>query len=115
MSLVNYSVVLACVIGICAGQILFKLTAASLVNTSRLWQVFVSPTLLLGLGIYGLATIAWIMQLRHIDLSRAYPFMALSFVLVPLASVLFLKEAVDGRYWVGVGFIVSGIVLTVAR
>jgi len=113
VTLINYIAVLACVCGIATGQILFKLTASSLAGLDQPWKIIFSPTLITALAIYGIATIAWIWQLREIPLSQAYPFMALSFVLVPLASLLFLGETVSLRYWIGTACIVGGIILTV--
>jgi drug/metabolite transporter (DMT)-like permease len=51
-------------------------------------------------------------MLRLAPLSRIYPIAAFSFVLVPLASLLFLKEQVSWSYWGGVALIVAGVALT---
>lgn len=113
MTLTNYIAVLACVCGIAAGQVLFKLTANSVAGLEQPWKIIFSPTLIAALTIYGVATIAWIWQLREINLSQAYPLMALSFVLVPLACLFLLGEEVHARYWAGTACIIVGIILTV--
>jgi drug/metabolite transporter (DMT)-like permease len=107
----NYIVLVTCVLAIASGQLLFKLSAISL-SSAGLRSVILSPSLLGALTIYGVATVAWIWQLRSIELSRAYPFMALSFVVVPLLSASVLKEPIDARYWAGTGMIIGGILLT---
>lgn len=61
--------------------------------------------------IYGLATLLWISLLRYVPLNKAYVFMALSFVLVPIASFFLFKEQVSLGYWIGVGLIVSGVIV----
>ncbi|MCC6167820.1 MAG: multidrug resistance protein [Caldilineaceae bacterium] len=73
-----------------------------------------SPLVLLGLLLYGVGALAWIAVLARLDLSMAYPFLALNFVLVTLVSRLVLGETVPAMRWMGILVIVSGILL-VAR
>jgi len=73
-----------------------------------------SPLVLLGLMLYGVGALAWIAVLSRVNLSVAYPFLALNFILVTLSSFLFLGESVPGIRWVGVLVICGGILL-VAR
>jgi multidrug transporter EmrE-like cation transporter len=58
-----------------------------------------------------IATAAWIGALRHFELSFAYPFMSLSFVLVLLFSVMAFQETLTLTKIVGVALIVFGIVV----
>ena len=101
--------VLFCVSLISLGQLLFKhvglLSAAAPTGLSVRTAVFG----VLALGIYGLATLIWIYLLRSIPLSKAYPFMALSFVLVPLGAVLFFAEDLTSPYLSGLVLIIAGI------
>lgn len=113
MTATNYIMIIGCVLAISVGQIMFKLTARSSVLSGQLLNMLFSPTLLAALVIYGVATLVWVWQLRSVELSRAYPFMALCFVLVPLASLVLLNEPISHKYWMGIGLIVAGIVLTV--
>jgi uncharacterized membrane protein len=53
----------------------------------------------------------WLFALSRASLSFAYPFAALSYVLIVLFSVLVLHEDVPVLRWVGVAFIVTGIML----
>lgn len=112
MSAIAYLTLTGCVLGISAGQLLFKLAATRpLADGAPLWRLLFSPALLLGLTLYGLATLAWLWQLRTVPLSRAFPFMALGFVVTPLAAVWLFGEAAGPRYWLGAGLIVAGVVL----
>jgi drug/metabolite transporter (DMT)-like permease len=79
-----------------------------------LTTMFTSPWVLLGLGLYGLGALAWIMVLRRMDLSHAYPFLALNFILIALVSRFVLGEEVPLLRWVGIAVIAGGILL-VAR
>lgn len=81
---------------------------------SLLALIMRSPLVLLGLVLYGVGAIAWIAVLTRMDLSLAYPFLALNFVLVALVSRFFLGETIPSLRWLGIGVICIGILL-VAR
>lgn len=109
MTSFNLVVILLCVAGISAGQILFKLASRTLRDGQPLIHALVSPYFLFGILIYGIATLAWIWQLSKVDLNRAYPLMTLSFIFVPLMSVYVLAESVSPRYWVGLALVLLGL------
>jgi drug/metabolite transporter (DMT)-like permease len=95
-----------------AGQILFKRTATPLVGLpmpEQLLALLVQPSFYTACLLYAAATVLWVWLLTHIPLSAAYPFVALSFVVVPVASWWFLGEPLDRRYWTGIGLIVAGV------
>ena len=62
------------------------------------------------LFVYGTATLLWIVLLQRVPLSRAYPFAALGFVLVPLASAWLFGERISVPYVLGAAFVIVGIV-----
>lgn len=109
----TYFIALICVVGIACGQILFKLSAASLKRTGSLFDP--STLLLLGssFALYGVMTIAWIWVLQKAELGKVYPLMALAFVIVPLGSHLMFGERFQPQYFVGVGLIMIGIIVAV--
>jgi drug/metabolite transporter (DMT)-like permease len=107
MSFVAVGLLVAVVAGMSAGQILFKLAAGQ----GSLAQILLSPIFLGAVVLYGLITILWVMALREIDLSRAYPFIAATYIMVPAASVLILGEKVGPMYFGGVVLIVAGVIL----
>jgi len=108
-----YVIALLCVVGIAAGQILFKLSAISLQRTGTFFDV--KTILILGsaFALYGLTTIAWVWVLQRIELGKAYPLMALAFVLVPIGSHFILGERFQMQYVFGVILIAFGIMLAV--
>lgn len=73
-----------------------------------------SPLVLLGLALYAVGTVLWLFALRQMDLSLAYPFVAISFVMVVLSGMLFLGEPAQASRFIGVGLIVLGL-LVLAR
>ncbi|MCC6456222.1 MAG: EamA family transporter [Caldilineaceae bacterium] len=71
--------------------------------------ILTSPLVLLGLTLYGLGSLTWIAVLSRLNLSYAYPFLALNFVLIALISWLVLGEAIPMTRWLGIGCICAGI------
>lgn len=108
-----YFIALLCVVGIATGQILFKLSAASLHNSGSWFDPKTLTTLFFAFALYGITTIAWIWVLQKIELGKAYPLMALAFALVPVGSHFVLGERFQTQYFVGVAIIMLGIVVTV--
>jgi drug/metabolite transporter (DMT)-like permease len=80
-------------------------------NVEALKQIATTWLVWLGIGIFGLSAVLWIFALSRASLSFAYPFAALGYVLIVIASIVFLHEHVPVLGWVGVGFIVVGIFL----
>ncbi len=105
---------------ISVGQLTLKLGAAGLDKGGQCPGIVVAGVcvtwhLLLGIVIYGLATLVWIATLRIMPLSLAYPFVSLSYVVVAGLSVLFLGESVSFTYMLGLGLIVAGVSLIAFR
>jgi len=75
----------------------FKLNFFSLF----LWSAFVAVFILF---------IIWSSVLSKIDLSIAVPIASFSYILVPLVSIVFLKEKVTWLRWGGIFFIILGVI-----
>ena len=69
------------------------------------WQVPV------GLAVFALSAIFWLVALFRVPLSTAYPVVALSYVLILGFSVLVLHERPSPVVWVGALLIMVGIAL----
>ncbi|MDD2927610.1 MAG: EamA family transporter [Candidatus Omnitrophica bacterium] len=76
-----------------------------------LQNVFSSPFLLIGLVLVVGTFILWSSLLSRVDLSVAVPICSFSYILIPLASIIFLHEKVSFFRWGGVLFILLGVVL----
>jgi drug/metabolite transporter (DMT)-like permease len=94
---------------ISTGQLLFKVASASIDFRRPLDAPKGLAVLALALVLYAAATLLWVAALKHAPLGRVYPLMALSFVLVPLGSIVLLRESVTPGYWAGVALIVAGL------
>lgn len=112
-------VLLASVLFATAGQILFKQ------GMSRVGQVFIqmnqifrillriisSPLVMVGLVFYAVSVILWLVALSRSSLNYVYPFAALTFILVMLASHFIFREAVPLTRLAGIVLICSGFIL----
>lgn len=58
-----------------------------------------------------LSFIIWMTVLSSIDLSVAFPLGSLSFIVIPFLSILFLNETIPPLRWLGIIFIVGGIIV----
>lgn len=99
---------------IATGQVLFKLAAQKIAWQGTWVELAASAfngTLLGGLILYGVAAVLWIYLLSEIPLSRAYPFVVLSFAFVPMLSALVLNEHIGIGYGMGMVLIFAGLFL----
>jgi uncharacterized membrane protein len=74
-------------------------------------RVFFTPLVLVGTLVYVVSILLWLYSLSKVDLSFAYPFAALSHVLIALASWLLLGEQVPLQRWIGILVICVGLVV----
>lgn len=69
------------------------------------------PYVWAGLFLFGLSALVWLAVLSRASLSFAYPFAALTYVLILLFDAFVLHETVPPLRWGGVAFIAIGIFL----
>ncbi len=74
-------------------------------------QLLLNPFILSGFLSAFVASLFWMAAMTKFDISYAYPFMSLSFVLVFLLSVFFFGEPITFQKVMGVSFIVLGIIV----
>jgi drug/metabolite transporter (DMT)-like permease len=105
------------------GQLLLKLgmmepDVQAAVNSGHVLPltqaVIGQPQLIAGLLFYAAAAFAWMLVLARIDLSLAYPFVGLGFVLVLVLSWVWLGETPGAGRLAGSLLVVAGVLL-VAR
>ena len=106
-----YIATMICVTGIALGQLLFKWGALAVSNSGTLWAYKPFTILFSAMCLYCCTSYLWVWILQRIELGRIYPLMALAFVIVPLASYYAFGEKFSNQYFLGVLFIVLGVVL----
>jgi multidrug transporter EmrE-like cation transporter len=70
-----------------------------------------NPSVIGGLGLYMLGAALWLGVLARVDVSLAYPFVALGFILTMVLSALLLAETLTPSRIVGTLIIVLGVVI----
>jgi len=100
------------------GQLIMKARAiahaSDKIGGSKLDYLFAMYTdigVLSGLGAAVLASICWALALEKAGLGFAYPFMALSFVIVPLTARALFGETMSPMQIVGIVTIVAGVAI----
>jgi undecaprenyl phosphate-alpha-L-ara4N flippase subunit ArnE len=78
------------------------------------WTTMLTPWIFAWGVCFALATVLWIVALKHIELSCAYPLLGLSYPLVTAMAALLLGERISRAHWLAVGLITVGA-LCVAR
>jgi multidrug transporter EmrE-like cation transporter len=103
--LAGYGLLLVAAVCAAAGQVLFKMGAASRTSLMAL----INPQIVSGGVLYLLGAGFWVIALTRLPLSVAYPFTVLTFVLVYLASVFLLGERPAPGAIVGVVLVLGGL------
>lgn len=76
-----------------------------------LLSLLLDPAIFSGFAAAFLASLAWMAAMTKFELSHAYPFMSLNFVVVLLLSGWLLNEQMTLQKAIGVGLIVLGTVV----
>lgn len=75
------------------------------------WRSLSNLHVALGLSCAVVAAIAWIIAISRAKLSFAYPFMALTVVLILVLSGFVFKEEIPINRWIGVALCCLGILI----
>ncbi len=82
-------------------------TAAQLLMKKGL--VHLDIFLVAGLILYASNFFLWMKVLSHIDLTIALPLASSSYILIPVAAIIFFHESISPLRWLGLALIVLGI------
>jgi drug/metabolite transporter (DMT)-like permease len=114
MSLIQLTFIISTVLALSAGQILFKLAAASFsLSSENLLVVLLDIKLIAALFVYLVATVMWLFVLKAMPLRIAYPFVALAFIFVPIMAHVFLGEDLNWNTFLGAAIIAFGVWVSV--
>jgi drug/metabolite transporter (DMT)-like permease len=80
-------------------------------NGDSLRALAAQPFVWAGLALFGVSALVWLVVLSRASLSFAYPFAALTYVMILLFDHFALDEQVPALRWGGVAFIAVGIFL----
>ena len=74
-------------------------------------KLLINPWVMSGMAAALLAGVAYMAALTQLELSQAYPFMGLSFVLILILSAVYFQEPITWVKVIGISLIVGGIAL----
>ncbi len=69
------------------------------------------PRIWFGFILSGVSLIFWLIALTKADLNLAFSLDSMRYIMIAIASMLFLKEKISNERWFGIIFVVFGIVL----
>jgi len=98
---------LAILLGV-AGQLVLKAGAAT--SGEGLAQ-FLSPWTIGGFAIYFLSALTYIVAIKKIPVSLAYPSVSISYGLLAVLAHLLWREPLTWQHWAGIALISTGIVV----
>jgi len=78
-----------------------------------LLRALIDPYILSGFMAAFVASLFWMAAMTKLEISVAYPFMSLAFVLVLILSAVLLHEPITIGKVLGMGLICTGIIVTV--
>ncbi|MDB5082863.1 MAG: protein of unknown function transrane [Chloroflexi bacterium] len=76
-----------------------------------IWAIATDPFVIVGMAIYTVSVLYWLIGLSRVPLSYAYPFISLSYVTILAASYFLLGEQLGLLRIAGVGVICVGVIL----
>lgn len=116
--LVSLGLLLVSVIFAVAGQLTLKSAMDSVGRIGKtsqladtLTRAMKEPLLWMGLALFGISALFWLIVLSRVRLSVAYPIVGISYILIVLLARFRLHEHVPPLRWVGVTVIAIGIAI----
>jgi multidrug transporter EmrE-like cation transporter len=116
----NFLYVFGCVAFTVYGQLVLKwrlmhkgdLPVEFWAKLAFLFRALLDPYVLSGFAAAFIASIFWMAAITKIDITVAYPFMSLAFILVLLFSALLFNEPITVGKVLGLALICAGILVT---
>lgn len=114
-NLFNLILILTSIICSSTAQIMLKIGTNRIGNdissiVSFFIKAITTPQIIAGVSLHVGALLFWLLALRRVDVSYAYPFISLGFVFVLLMSAIWLQETVSLDRIIGVILILMGII-----
>lgn len=108
MLLPSYLALLGAIVLGIGGQLLFKSGAA---RSSDVVRQFLDPLTIAGFAVYAVSAVLYVISLRRLPLSIAFPSVSLSYVAVAIAGYLIWHEPMGLPRLSGIALIVLGVAL----
>ena len=79
--------------------------------TALLPRAALNPFVIGGVGCYVLSFWLWLLVLARVEVSAAYPFLSIGFVIAAIAGYLLLNESLGLERILGIALICGGVIL----
>lgn len=97
------------------GQLLLKHGMSKIgrvrIRLNTLFKILSSYRVVLGVFLYLLSFLFWVIILTKLDLSLAYPAVSSTYFFIVLFSKIFFNENVSKKRWISIFIIILGVVL----
>ncbi|WP_245441449.1 EamA family transporter [Rhizobium vallis] len=94
-----------CVLTEAGREICFKHGSVNAVG-----MLLLRPAILLGILFWAVELVVWSWVLTKVPLSIAFPLMAMTYVVIALAGVVFFNEKINLRHACGIALVMAGII-----
>jgi multidrug transporter EmrE-like cation transporter len=85
--------------------------ATGAASVATLFYALATPGVVAGLALYGFGTLLWLQVLSRTDLSQAYPFVGIGFVITALVGTFLFGETMTALRSTGIVLVIIGIYL----
>ncbi len=86
-----------------------RLEASTIVQT--VIRLFTTPMVILGLALYAIGAVLWMVVLSNMELSTAYPMTSLSYVFLAILAYFLFHEKITLAKGIGTGVICLGVII----
>lgn len=117
MNTATIGLLLASIVLGASGQLMFKGASRALPPFSELGvfklilTMFSTPLILGGFACFFVSALMWIVAIKNVPLSVAYPMVALSYIIIFTGSALLYGESITWKHGAGAALIIGGILL----
>ncbi len=109
----SVGLVLLSVLFAAAGQLIFKAALNQIgkltLSIELIGRLLTEPLMLVGLIVFAASAMLWLVALMRAELSFAYPFLSLSYVLVLIGGAVVFQETITPLRVAGFGAIIIGL------
>ena len=115
MNVANFLLLLVNLVLVVTGQTLIKFGVNNIGNFSAMpfiqfvVKAFTTIPIVVGIFLYVISTVVWLMLLSRVSLSVAYPSLSLGYLAILFVSWFYLGESVNFYQVVGVLLVIAGL------
>jgi drug/metabolite transporter (DMT)-like permease len=117
MRVLPYTILAACILLGGSTQVLFKMGMNSigpledLLSLKTVTMILSNKYIIIGLILYGVSSVLWLVGLSMLDVSLMYPLLSLAYVVTTVLAFMVLNEPVRTTRWIGILLIILGSIL----